>query len=132
MKKKKIWEVYYGLIKEHNDIDIRISSDPTASCYIEEKIIYICMDDFIKPTNESTFDLLHEIGHIRTNTSKMKRCEQEFFATQWAIDEFKKCGYSISDKRKKEFQNYIFKWRETGIKLKAKNMPTKEQLILNW
>lgn len=30
---------------------------------------------------ESTFTLLHEIGHIENNNSKMRRCEQEYHAT---------------------------------------------------
>ena len=62
----------------------------------------------------------------------MKRCEEEFYATQWAISEMKKYNYEISDKRKDEFQKYIWKWRDTSIKLKAKTVPSREELTLKW
>ena len=44
------------------------------------------------PSNSivSLFELAHEIGHIMTKTSKMRRCESEFYATVWAIQELNK------------------------------------------
>lgn len=131
--KQTILEIQYDIMKQYkNVIDFRVCNQEIAYCYIPERIVYMCSNDFINPTAESLFDLLHEIGHILTNTYNMKRCEEEYYATQWAIKEMKKLEFQISHKRKKEFQNYIWKWRETGIKLKAKNMPSKEQLILEW
>ena len=35
---------------------------------------------------KSTFELFHEIGHIETHTSKMRRCESEYAATVWAVE----------------------------------------------
>ena len=131
--KKSLLEIQNEIINMYKDtIDFRIDNKDCAYCYVPEKIIYLNGKDLLYPTVESLFDLLHEIGHILTNTSKMKRCEEEFYATQWAITEIKKYGYTLSDKRKDEFQQYIWAWRETGIKHKAKNIPKKEQLILSW
>ena len=131
--KKSISEIQNEILNKYkNVIDFRVSNDQIACCYIKEKIVYIYQKNWLNPTNEALFDLLHEIGHILTNTSKMKRCEQEFYATQWAIEELRKYNIKLNKKRKDEFQQYIWKWRETGIKLKGKNMPEKEQLILKW
>ena len=76
--------------------------------------------------------MLHEVGHLKTNKKGMKRCEEEFYATQWAIKEMKKYKFELDQKDKQIFQNYIWQWRERGIKLKGKNMPSKEQLTLVW
>lgn len=35
---------------------------------------------------QSTFALFHEIGHIETTKSKMRRAESEYYATVWAIE----------------------------------------------
>lgn len=130
--KKSLSEIQNEIINKYKDvIDLRVTTEE-AHCYVPEKIVYINGSNFLYPTNESIFDFLHEIGHIMTNTKKMKRCEEEFYATQWAIKEIKKYGLEISTKRKSEFQNYVWAWRETGMKLKGKNMPSKENLILKW
>lgn len=55
----------------------------------------------------STFDLLHEIGHIETTKSNMRRCEEEYYATQWAIDKCKEYGLTIPDNIIKLYQDYI-------------------------
>lgn len=55
----------------------------------------------------STFTLLHEIGHIMTYTSKMRRCESEYLATIWALEQCKKYGIAVSDKIIIEYQKYI-------------------------
>lgn len=45
----------------------------------------VCKYKF-KNSIQSCFDLMHEIGHIETTKSTMRRCESEFFATVWAIN----------------------------------------------
>lgn len=131
--KKTLLETQNEIINKYkNTINFRVNNKDCAYCYVKEKIIYLNGRDLLYPTAESLFDLLHEIGHIITNTSKMKRCEEEYYATQWAIKEMKEYGYTISNKRKKEFQQYIWKWQETGVKLRAKNIPDKEELLLTW
>ena len=56
---------------------------------------------------QSTFTLLHEIGHIMTTKSYMRRAEAEYYATVWAINESKRYGMGIPEKVIKEYQNYI-------------------------
>jgi Zn-dependent peptidase ImmA (M78 family) len=103
-----------------------------AHCYLVEKEIHFPMDRFNKPNSRDVFDMLHEIGHLKTNKKGMKRCEEEFYATQWAIKEMKKYKLKLSDVDKKIFQDYIWNWRNTSIKLKGKNVPSKEHLTLTW
>jgi hypothetical protein len=130
--KKSVNLVFYEIMNKNKDIQFRFTNETVPWCHIPEKIIYICCSEFSNPTVEGLFDLLHEIGHIRTNTKGMKRCEEEFYATQWAIKEMKKYGYVIPAKRKNEFQNYIWEWRERSFTFKGKNIPSKEKLTLVW
>ena len=67
-----------------------------------------------------------------TNTTKMKRCEQEYRATQWAIDEAKRIGFLVPKSYIYTYQDYIFRWRNTGIKLKAKSIPSEKELTLTY
>lgn len=81
----------------------------------------------------STFTLLHEIGHIMTTKSNMRRCESEYFATAWAIEEAKKYGVKeIPEKQKVLYQEYIFRELGRGLRRGGSKMPTKEQLTLKW
>ena len=67
----------YGIIIENNS-----KCHSRTHVHVKEK--RICK---WKKANsiKSTFTLLHEIGHCENNNSKMRRCEQEYFATQWAL-----------------------------------------------
>ena len=83
---------------------------------------------------KSTFTLFHEIGHIETTTSKMRRCEEEYYATVWAVE--KMCEYGISEKIsesiKKLYQEYIWRERDRGVRCGGAGYPTKEQLMIQW
>jgi Zn-dependent peptidase ImmA (M78 family) len=83
---------------------------------------------------ESTFTLFHEIGHIETHTSKMRRCESEYYATVWAIEKMREYGVvdKISDKVKKLYQDYIIRERDRGVRRGGANYPTEQQLTLEW
>lgn len=89
-----------------------------------------------KPANsaETTFHLFHEIGHIETTTSTMRRCESEYFATVWAIDRMREYGLlgKISDKLKNLYQRYIYNELDRGIRRGGKNYPTRQALTLIW
>ena len=82
----------------------------------------------------STLTLFHEIGHIETTTSKMRRCESEYHATVWAIDKLRE--YGILDKvpanRKEAYQRYIFMELDRGVRRGGNGYPTKEELTLKW
>ena len=83
---------------------------------------------------ESTFTLLHEVGHIENNNSKMRRCEEEYHATIWAIEIMKQYGIAdkISDKTKKLYQDYILRELDRGVRRGGVGYPSKEQMMLEW
>ncbi len=60
-----------------------------------------------KNSIESTFTLFHEIGHIETTKSYMRRAESEYCATMWAIDKFNEYGLKVPDKILNSYQKYI-------------------------
>jgi hypothetical protein len=63
---------------------------------------------------KSTFTLLHEIGHIETTKTSMRRAESEFYATKWALDRAKEYGLTIPDEIIKKYQDYIDREVERG------------------
>lgn len=69
-----------------------------------------------KGSIESTFTLLHEIGHIETTKSGMRRCESEYYATVWAIQKCKEYGLTIPEKTKKLYQDYIYREKDRGMR----------------
>lgn len=80
----------------------------------------------------STFTLLHEVGHIETKKSKMRRCESEFYATQWAIEQCTLYGIEIPDKTIESYQRYIFRELDRGIRRGGMNYPTQKEMTLNY
>lgn len=60
-----------------------------------------------KNSIEATFELLHEIGHIETTKGWMRRAEEEYYATVWAIDRFREYGLEVPEKEIKGYQEYI-------------------------
>lgn len=82
----------------------------------------------------STFTLLHEVGHLETHTSRLRRCESEYLATAWAIERIKEYGIAdkITDNIKRRYQNYIYQERDRGVRRGGMNYPTEEQLKLEW
>ena len=65
---------------------------------------------------KSTFTLLHEVGHIETTKSKMRRCEAEYYATVWAIEKCKEYGLKIPQKTIDKYQKYIDMELARGIR----------------
>lgn len=62
-----------------------------------------------KPVNsiQSTFTLLHEVGHIETYKSTMRRAESEYYATEWAIKKCHEYGLTVPSSIREAYQNYI-------------------------
>ena len=56
---------------------------------------------------QSTFTLFHEVGHVMTYKSWMRRAESEYYATVWAMKECEKYGIKVPQKTVKEYQEYI-------------------------
>lgn len=77
---------------------------------------------------QSTFTLFHEIGHIVNNKSSMRRCEQEYYATIWAIEECKKYNLDIPKSIIDKYQRYIYRELDRGIRRGGMYYPTKEEL----
>lgn len=58
-------------------------------------------------TLSSTITLFHEIGHIENNAGTMRRAEQEYHATTWAIDRLQELGIKFPLKTLFIYQRYI-------------------------
>ena len=80
---------------------------------------------------QSTFTLLHEIGHLETTTSKMKRCEEEYYATKWALDRCKEYGIKVPEKIIQDYQDYIDMEHDRGARRGGK-MPLLKTLQLKY
>lgn len=78
-----------------------------------------------KPKNsvQATFDLLHEIGHIETTKSGMRRMEAELYATLWACDRCREYGIKIPPKTWEGYRDYIYMERDRGIRRGGKGYP---------
>ena len=63
---------------------------------------------------QSTFTLFHEIGHIMTTKSSMRRAESEYHATLWAMNKCKEYGLDIPRKTLEIYQDYIDREVERG------------------
>ena len=78
---------------------------------------------------QSTFTLLHEIGHIETTTPNMRRCEEEYYATVWAIERCREYGITIPEKVIQDYQEYIDMEHDRGVRRGGK-LPPLEKLQL--
>lgn len=64
----------------------------------------------------STFTLFHEIGHIMTNKSTMRRAEEEYYATVWAIEKMEEYGLEVPQNLLDRYQRYIDREKARGIR----------------
>ena len=78
----------------------------------------------------STFTLLHEIGHCENNNSKMRRCEEEFYATQWALDKCRELGIDVPQNIIDRYQKYVYNELERGLRRNGSNYPSKDEMTL--
>ena len=78
---------------------------------------------------QSTFTLLHEIGHLETTKSGMKRCEEEYYATAWALEKCKEYGIKVPEKEIRDYQEYIDMEHDRGVRRGGK-LPPLETLQL--
>ena len=65
---------------------------------------------------QSTFTLLHEVGHIETDKAWMRRAESEYHATVWALERCKEYGIEVPEKIIKEYQDYIDDEKARGLR----------------
>lgn len=107
-------------------------ADKRPYSYIINKEIVLPKNSFRNPSEWIVFALLHEIGHIKTNTTKMKLYEKEFYATQWAATEARNLKFNIRTEWKKVYQDYILDKRQSCVNKKGKNVINKELLLIKW
>lgn len=74
-----------------------------------------------KSSIQATFDLFHEIGHIETTKSSMRRAEKEYYATVWAIERCKEFGFDIPQSIIDVYQNYIDREIRRGLRRGGSN-----------
>jgi len=60
-----------------------------------------------KNSVQATFALLHEIGHVETTKAWMRRAEEEYHATRWALDRAKEYGMQVPESIVRDYQEYI-------------------------
>ncbi len=133
-KNNKIFEMmntYMDTMEKDGYIFI-FTEDKYNYCYLDSKTIYVSIIQYEKANAESIFNLLHEIGHIKTNKPGMKRCEEEFYATEWAIKEINNLNIKLEDRVKTSYQSYIYNWRGSAIRRHAKQVPSIKELTLKW
>lgn len=88
----------------------RIKLDPDSKCWgrmhahIRQRRVCKWKQ---KSSLPCTFDLFHEIGHIETTESWMRRAEEEYAATCWAIDRFHEYGLEVPEKTMEGYDRYI-------------------------
>ena len=71
----------------------------------------------------STFDLFHEIGHIEGYSSGLRRAEEEYRATCWAIDRFKEYSIAIPTNVLFRYQRYILLEVSRGLRRHGSGYP---------
>lgn len=71
----------------------------------------------------STFDLFHEIGHIEGCDSRLRRAEEEYRATCWAIDRFAEYGLAIPSGTLLRYQRYILLEVSRGLRRHGSGYP---------
>lgn len=106
--------------------------DNRAFSIVSDREVVMPFGVFVNPSEWNILALLHEIGHIKTNNDNMRVYEKEYLATQWSADEAKRIGFTIKPEWKDIYQNYIWEKRRYSIARKAKDIPTKEQLVIKW
>ena len=64
----------------------------------------------------ATLELFHEIGHLETDKSGMKRAEQESEATIWGINKMKEFGLPIKRKYANQYKDYVRMTFDRGVR----------------
>jgi len=109
----------YKKIQEQLVLDFKIIMDPESKCWSrthahckERKICKLR----IKESYGSLFSLLHEIGHIETDKSNMKRAEQESVATLWARTKIQELRLPVKRNVMNKYKAYITNTYRAGVR----------------
>lgn len=100
-----------------------INLDPHSTCRMrthahpsERRVCKWIPEDTIR----STFTLLHEVGHVETHKTTMRRSESEWHATVWAIDRCREYGIEIPESILYIYQRYILLELYRGLRRHGK------------
>ncbi len=126
---RSIYNKYCGEMYIHSG---DCGPDNRGYSYVLRREIILPKESFSNPSEWQILELLHEIGHVKTNTRRMKVYEKEFHATQWSANEAKKLGLPIKQLWRDAYQQYIWEKRQMCINHKGRNVPKKEDLIIQW
>lgn len=115
-------KIQYEVIRKYK-IDIcrgNKCEDDWSRTHAHPKIRRVCK---WKQANsiQSTFTLFHEIGHIMTYKTSMRRAESEYWATEWAIGQCRLYGLTIPKSVQESYQRYIDMTKERGIRRGGSN-----------
>lgn len=128
MKEKTLKELQEEIIQEY-----RMTIDEHSRCrsrmHVHPRERRICKWH-PKSSVLATFELLHEIGHCENNNSKMRRCEAEYYATEWALRKCNEYGVDVPQNIIDSYQRYIDRELARGLRRHGSNLPTKEELTL--
>lgn len=105
--RNEIKEVFFDSGKYRLTHECFCGDSSIAHCHTDLGLVFQSKEDYENVTAETLFDLLHEIGHLETNTDNMTRQEEESFATQWALERMKLYDFKLPKERQKEFEEYI-------------------------
>lgn len=111
---RKYIEIQKAAIEKYN-IRINPYSQCRARTHAHIRKRTVCKWDY-KNSAAATFTLFHEIGHIENNNSRMRRYEQEFYATEWAIERCREYGVVIPEKIRREYEDYIQRELDRGLR----------------
>ena len=103
--KKSLLEIQQEVIAKHH-VKIEEHSKCRERMHVHIKERKICKW-VPKNSLRCTFDLFHEIGHIETTRSGMRRAEEEYFASCWAIECFNEYGLTVPDSVLHIYQRYV-------------------------
>lgn len=136
MTNHEIFMMYHAMFQKYSKQNIWIRfvniEDNRPYACVELRTISMPAKSFMQPTGWDILCLLHEVGHVMTNTPKMRVFEREYYATQWAAEEAKKWGFVVKDLWKNTYQKYIWDKRQDCIRRRGKNIPSKEALVIKW
>lgn len=116
------------IIKKYN-VTINTDSDCWGRMHAhprQRKVCKWCQKNSVV----ATFDLLHEVGHIECYENWMRRCEDEYFATRWAIERCHEYGIEVPAKIRKVYQDYINMELDRGKRRGGQGYPS--SLKLKW
>lgn len=124
----KYLDIQKDLVKRYH-----INLDPDSKCWsrmhVHVRERRVCKWRY-KNSFKATFDLMHEIGHIQTSRPNLRRCEDEYLATQWALDHLDDYGLEMDINIMGIFQDYIDREYDRGVRRHCKTLPPRESLRL--